>query len=90
MMAAAQSTHNRLREADTSIKALTAALWILLILAAEAEAAPSLFKNVKPLAVQPGVAAAAAPGQAVQYALPQDVQVLSMAAPGGELALTRY
>jgi hypothetical protein len=86
MMAAAQDASNRVQRPSTTTHYFTANFVLLLILAPASGAVPSLFKNVKPLAAQPGVPAAAAPAQQIlQYALPQDVQVLSMAAPGGNL-----
>jgi hypothetical protein len=66
---------------------LAATLILLLssLVSAAAATTPALFKNVKPLAVQPATTAGgAAPAQAWQYALPADVQVLTMTAPGGD------
>jgi hypothetical protein len=55
---------------------------------AAAAAAPALFKNVRSLAVQlDATAGAAAPAQSWQYALPADVQVLTMTAPGGDVLI---
>lgn len=82
---AAQKTCSRGMQPRFAVPSLTATLLLLLTLASEAAAAtPMLFKDVKPLSVQLAAAAGSATLKVLPYALPQDVQVLTMPAPGGK------